>query len=260
MLLTNPRKVASGFFRNHLYVVLGLMVLAALVGWGMKPASTASPWALQRWIPVELVANQWVASRWLAVAAAVISYIGAASWLYEKISFGRAMLVLLAIVTAFGSLTSSRLELNSNAESTASLARSALWVAEPLMSSWLLGGVFTSMLLGHWYLNAPGMNVSFLQKLMKFASAGAVLRLVLWCISFALEWQHHGAMPRDWMFWTLHGGVGLAVTLPILWMTWETLKIPNTQSATGILYVGVILTFLGEVSGMLVSKSSYFPL
>ncbi len=43
-------------------------------------------------------------------------------------------------------------------------------------------------------------------------------------------------------------------------MSWETLKIPNTQSATGILYVGVILTFLGEVAGLLISRETMYPL
>jgi hypothetical protein len=36
-------------------------------------------------------------------------------------------------------------------------------------------------------------------------------------------------------------------------MTYKTLKIPNTQSATGILYVGVIGTFLGELTSLLLN-------
>ena len=36
-------------------------------------------------------------------------------------------------------------------------------------------------------------------------------------------------------------------------MSWQTLKIPNTQSATGILYVAVITTFLGELTAQLLS-------
>ena len=43
-------------------------------------------------------------------------------------------------------------------------------------------------------------------------------------------------------------------------MTWYTLKVPNTQSATGILYVAVITTFLGELSGQLLSATSGYPL
>jgi len=43
-------------------------------------------------------------------------------------------------------------------------------------------------------------------------------------------------------------------------MAWQTLKIPNTQSATGILYVGVMTTFLGELTAQLLSQDAAFPL
>jgi hypothetical protein len=36
-------------------------------------------------------------------------------------------------------------------------------------------------------------------------------------------------------------------------MAWKTLQIPNTQSATGILYVAVIGVFTGELLGLLLS-------
>jgi hypothetical protein len=43
-------------------------------------------------------------------------------------------------------------------------------------------------------------------------------------------------------------------------MTWSTLKIPNTQAATGMLYVAVITTFLGELVGQLLSSGKAYPL
>ncbi len=42
-------------------------------------------------------------------------------------------------------------------------------------------------------------------------------------------------------------------------MSWQTLKIPNTQSATGILYVAVIVTFLGELVAHLLSQELPYP-
>jgi len=38
------------------------------------------------------------------------------------------------------------------------------------------------------------------------------------------------------------------------------LQIPNTQSATGILYVAVIATFLGELTSLLLSAGLAFPI
>jgi hypothetical protein len=43
------------------------------------------------------------------------------------------------------------------------------------------------------------------------------------------------------------------------WMAWETLRIPNTQSATGVLYAGVILAFIGELTAQLLSAGRLFP-
>jgi hypothetical protein len=43
-------------------------------------------------------------------------------------------------------------------------------------------------------------------------------------------------------------------------MAWRTLEVPNTQSATGILYVAVIGVFVGELAAALLSAESAFPL
>src|SRR5215204_4206209 len=73
MAITSSRKVMNGFFRNHLYVTLGLTTLAAMV--------------LARLSPIEM---------WIAIAAAGLSFIGSAAWLYESKQFGKLMLWLVA--------------------------------------------------------------------------------------------------------------------------------------------------------------------
>ena len=42
-------------------------------------------------------------------------------------------------------------------------------------------------------------------------------------------------------------------------MAQKTLKIPNTQSATGILYVAVLGAFLGELTSQLLSVGTLYP-
>jgi hypothetical protein len=39
----------------------------------------------------------------------------------------------------------------------------------------------------------------------------------------------------------------------LLWLSRKTLDIPNTQSATGILYVACIAAIIGELSSQLLS-------
>jgi hypothetical protein len=63
-----------------------------------------------------------------------------------------------------------------------------------------------------------------------------------------------------WMLLALRWLFGLAGVVILIWMAWQTLKIPNTQSATGILYVAVIGTFVGETMSLLLSAESVYPL
>lgn len=231
MAITSPRLVTSGFFRNHLYVTLGLNVLAALIAW-----SQPERYAL-----------------WPATAAAVLSYLGAVCWLYEAKLVGRILCAAVSCCSLAGALLAGRVENSTGLQEL-------LWYAEPFASAWLLGSVFAAMLLGHWYLNAPGMKLEPLKTLHRSAFAGTIVRGACWVCCFVLEWQRLGQLPPGWPFWGLHGGAGILGTLAVLGMSWETLKIPNTQSATGILYVGVILTFLGEVAGLLISRETMYPL
>jgi hypothetical protein len=65
---------------------------------------------------------------------------------------------------------------------------------------------------------------------------------------------------QDWLFVILRWAFGLAGVMVLVWLTWQTLAIPNTQSATGILYVAVIGVFVGETMSLLLSAESVFPL
>ena len=40
------------------------------------------------------------------------------------------------------------------------------------------------------------------------------------------------------------------------WMTWRTVQIRSTQSATGILYIGMTLVLFGELSAMILSHDA----
>jgi hypothetical protein len=62
-----------------------------------------------------------------------------------------------------------------------------------------------------------------------------------------------------WSFIAFRWLAGLAGPAVLAWLTWETLKIPNTQSATGILYAAVMLTFLGELTSQLLSRGLAVP-
>jgi hypothetical protein len=50
--------------------------------------------------------------------------------------------------------------------------------------------------------------------------------------------------------------LGLIAPLVLGWLAYETARIRSTQSATGILYVVVIVTFLGELTSQLLLEEN----
>jgi hypothetical protein len=232
MALTPPRLVTSGYYRNHLYVLLGFNVLATLIALSL-PAQFAL---------------------WPPLGAAVVSYVGAVIWLYEKPRAGIVALLTVSALSLAGGL------MGSAATHDATPVGLALnWIDMPL-SGMVLGFTLAAMLLGHWYLNAPGMAISPLNRLVVLTGIALALRAAACGWGAALQWQSAGfpetvqimLLAVRWLFGFVLAGAALV-------MAFQTLKIPNTQSATGILYVAVIATFLGELVSLMLSSATQFP-
>jgi hypothetical protein len=229
MAITSPRQVSSGYFRNHLYVTLGLSTLAALAL--AKLSSTATG---------------------LAVAAAVLSYVGSVCWLYEKKRAGIIALWLVAAAALAAAL------IGVNAAVTAARPLVSLQFCAVVTSGLVLGVTTAAMLLGHWYLNSPGMELAPLRRLLVVSAVAIGLQAVVSAAGLAAQWQTGSMLPLHWVL--LRWSFGIFGVLALIGMAWQTLKIPNTQSATGILYVAVIGVFIGELAASLLSAESAFPL
>lgn len=240
MLATPPRWVISGFYRNHLYVLLGLNVLAALVA-GAEPARF---------------------SLWPPVTAAGISYVGAVVWLYEKPKIGMACLAGVAAASLVGALESmGQLHGAETVGGERSNLSEALWTLDILTGGLLLGFTIGAMFLGHWYLNSPTMRLSPLHRLVLTLFIAVLLRGLVAGTGLALELSASGAPGTSQIsFLVLRWLSAIVGLFGLTWMTRETLKIPNTQAATGILYVAVIAVFLGELTSLLLSRNASFPL
>jgi hypothetical protein len=62
------------------------------------------------------------------------------------------------------------------------------------------------------------------------------------------------------MWLVLRWLAGIVAPLVLAVMVWRILRYRNTQAATGVLFVGVIVTFIGELSATLVSQELHLPL
>src|SRR5262245_32826600 len=238
MGLTSPRKVTSGFFRNHSYVLLGLSVVAAL-------AAFADRSQLYIWPPI---------------VGAALAYLCSAAWLYQTAKLGTSLLWGVAVVSLAGALLDLPIDTQAQAELAGTWLPALLWRLNPVTSGQLLGSTMAAMFLGHWYLNTPTMELAPLRKLLMLMAASVGVQAVLSGLALTLELQHAWLAPSQYPLLALRWLAGIIGTCVLTWMAWQTLRIPNTQSATGILYVAVITVFIGELASLLLSQSTAFPL
>ena len=113
------------------------------------------------------------------------------------------------------------------------------------------------MVLGHWYLVLPTLDVRHLQSVVKFHLGSTVARTlavvaVAWAAARA--WDSLLAptfasyvFSIDGIFLWQRALFGLLGPAVLAWMTWETARLRSTQSATGILYVDFFMVIVGEV-------------
>jgi hypothetical protein len=238
LTITPAALVPAGFFRVNLLVVLGLATFAALLAGRMPPTAG---WTLP-------------------AAAAVTAWLGSIAWLAERVPAGRVFCAVAAALMA---------------AATAMVHAAGGWsaaaagpTAAALLSGLVTGLTVHAMLLGHWYLNAPGMRVDVLRRMIDAALVAWGVQLAA-TLALAVAQPGHPLAPAAlvavaptaaatvgqttvallWLRW-LAGLVGLPV---LLWLARKTLEIPNTQSATGILYVACLAAILGELTAQLLT-------
>ena len=112
------------------------------------------------------------------------------------------------------------------------------------------------MILGHWYLIIPSMQVSHLQSIVKLHILSMIVRVavVAAAVFLAIATWEPGMGPSFRRYITSAAGIffwqrvlfGLAGPALLSYLTWETAKIRSTQSATGILYVDFFTVVVGE--------------
>jgi len=122
---------------------------------------------------------------------------------------------------------------------------SVLLAVELAAASAVTGGVWASMILGHWYLVTPKLPELPLVRFSRWLGWALVAQLVL----FAL-WLGFGAGPSgtpafgalvgEWaLFVWLRLLVGLVFPLVVSWAAVQTARTRSMESATGLLYINV---------------------
>ena len=176
----------------------------------------------------------------------------------------RPVWLWLAVLSGVGAVIGQGLAASSDAGALVA----GLSVASFLTSTALLGGTSTAMILGHWYLVLPSMDVSLLQRIVKFHIGSTAVRIVVvvgivwWAIALA-ELPGPGfqryIFSLDGVFFWQRILFGLLGPVVLAYMTWETAKIRATQSATGILYVDFFTVIVGELLAKYILVATTVP-
>jgi hypothetical protein len=138
-----------------------------------------------------------------------------------------------------------------------------LRVLDDLLAALVLGSATTAMLMGHSYLISPSMSIAPLMRLLAALGMSVILRIGLAGVGL---WGWTSAdsasnLETEVLLWLpVRWALGLLAPLVLGWMAWEAARIRSTQSATGILYVVVIVCFLGELTSQLLVEKSGFVL
>ena len=243
LCITPTTLVPSGFFRVNTLVLLGLTTLAALLSFTLG-----------------LSANTWLLS-----IAAFVAWVGRVLWYADRRWPGLVCCVAVSTLCAVAIARTGGL--------------SVAEVGVRVLSGCLIGFTVNAMLLGHWYLNAPGMRVDILRRsidqtlfvwsllmvlvlamiiwqFVRMGDPGAsvftnILRAVTVATAGVDGTLDSTGLALFWLRW-LAGLIGLPV---LLLMSRMTLDIPNTQSATGILYVACLAVILGELTAQLLGMT-----
>jgi hypothetical protein len=224
LLLTPSSDVPAGFFRVNLLVVMGLATLAAL--------AAATAW------PLGIVCG-------VCAVAAVAAWLGGIGWLAARRGFAIGCTAVVMLALAAATVASG---------AAAETAAEGLVGAVASLSAGLVIGLSVhAMLLGHWYLNAPGMRVDILQTMVLWTLAAWGLEMMI-AVAGLPTLLGLLADPATAALGGLRWIAGLLGLPVLLVMSRRTLEIPNTQSATGILYVACLAAIVGELTAQLLSE------
>ena len=248
-------KVERGFYKSSASVYLAASLTTA-IGLGLlalRGGASVGPGASSLWTAAAL---------WTLTSAAIAVYLytlwtenGLLRSRAYALSLGLGLIALIANVMllmppGFGAV--------------AAIA----YALTAITSALVLGLVSGAMLFGHWYLIDPNLPVDYLRSFVRFLGAALVADLVaLGLVLGALSLLGGGAaaavrdlVRSDMAILIFRLAIGPVASLVLAWMCWQTLKIPQTMAATGLLYITVMSVLVGELLGRFILFRTSIPL
>jgi hypothetical protein len=143
------------------------------------------------------------------------------------------------------------------------------YVITALTSALALGLVSGAMMFGHWYLIDLGMDVEYLRSFVRMIAVALIADIIAMGLALVVLALFGGpdatAAIRELFgnhltLWLMRMVFGPVASLILTWMCWQTLKIPQTMAATGLLYIALMSVVVGEMLGRFILFRTALPL
>ena len=249
-------KIERGFYKSTgcVYLASALMTTVGLgiLAWRAKPG--ISPGAGSLWIDCAI---------WGAFCLLFAIYV---ITLWTDHVIVRARVFPAALLMGLIAVTATVLLLK---PASFGLIASTAYIATAVTSSMVLGLVSGAMMFGHWYLIDLSMPVDYLKnfiKLLGFALVADVAAIGLSLLVLAIFGGHGATLAIAELFdyhltlFFIRVVLGPIASIVLAWMCWQTLKIPQTMAATGLLYIALMSVVVGEMLGRFILFRTSLPL
>ena len=246
------------FINWTVLTALGVGTFAAVVAGRLRTEATKGYLGFTAFSAAVFTLLAWLADGGLPVLSSDLALRADPAWDAPR-RFALLALALIALaysVRLFGGHRSPAIAGVGLAAAVASLVTGALsWGGGGLASlllfvelgavSAVLGGVWASMILGHWYLVTPKLPELPLVRFSRWLVWALVAQVVLFVVWIGLGAGPSGtpafaALFGPWaLFVWLRLIVGLVFPLIVSWAAVQTAKTRSMESATGLLYINV---------------------
>ena len=249
-------RVERGFYKSSAAVYLGAGIIAA-VGFALlatRPYEPMAPVPLTLWI---------VSGVWVLFCAAVSVYM---LTLWTDLGLLRPRSYVTSLAIGLIGVIITALTLKPAAFGPLAVAGYAL---SAVFSSAVLGLASGGMLFGHWYLIDPNLPVDYLRTIVRLLGIALIAELIVLAAIVAIMGLFGGhastravatLFDSDSALLGMRLILGPVVSIILAWMTWQTLKIPQTMAATGLLYIAVMSVLVGELMGRFILFRTALPL
>jgi hypothetical protein len=143
------------------------------------------------------------------------------------------------------------------------------YVITAITSAMVLGLVSGAMMFGHWYLIDLGMDVEYLRTFIRLIGISLLADIAAMILSLAVLAIFGGPAATSAIaelfenhltLFAMRMVLGPVASIVLTWMCWQTLKIPQTMAATGLLYIALMSVLVGEMLGRFVLFRTALPL